>query len=102
MNDTTDVGGRKRNGRTVDVIGDAQTPLLMHVTEAARMLSVSRSHLYELISEGRVPVVRLGKSIRVPRAAIEALAASAALARPAAPAAGIGNRNRKPRSVNPA
>lgn len=42
--------------------------LLLRVPEAAEVLGVSRSHMYELIQEGRVPVVRLGASVRVPRA----------------------------------
>lgn len=42
--------------------------LLLRVGEAAEALGVSRSHMYELIQAGRVPVVHLGASVRVPRA----------------------------------
>ncbi len=41
--------------------------LLLRVSEAAEALAVSRSHLYELIEAGKVPVVRLGGAVRVPK-----------------------------------
>ena len=44
--------------------------LVLRVAEAARLLGVSA--LYELIASGQVPVVRLGRSIRVVGAALEA------------------------------
>jgi excisionase family DNA binding protein len=40
--------------------------LLLRVSEAAGMLAVSRSKMYELIKEGEIPCVRLGASIRIP------------------------------------
>ncbi|MGH8912183.1 MAG: helix-turn-helix domain-containing protein [Acidimicrobiia bacterium] len=53
-------------------------PVFLKVEEAARILRISRTSAYELAnqwlaSEGRVglPVVRLGRSLRVPRKAIE-------------------------------
>lgn len=48
--------------------GTVPERLLLRVPEAAEALGVSRSHMYELIQAGRVPVVRLGASVRVPRA----------------------------------
>jgi len=45
--------------------------LLLRPDEVARALSVSRSAAYRLISEGQLPSVRLGKSVRVPRLALE-------------------------------
>jgi excisionase family DNA binding protein len=42
-------------------------PLLLTVTRAAALLGVSRSTLYQLVAAGRVPVVRLGRAVRVPR-----------------------------------
>ncbi|OFV90133.1 MAG: hypothetical protein A3G76_12570 [Acidobacteria bacterium RIFCSPLOWO2_12_FULL_65_11] len=48
--------------------------LLYRVSEAADAIGVSRAHCYELIARGIVPHIRLGGgSIRVPRAALEAL-----------------------------
>jgi DNA binding domain, excisionase family len=44
--------------------------LLLRVSEAAEALGISRSHCYELIQAGRLPVVRLG-AVRVPKAWVE-------------------------------
>lgn len=51
-------------------------PLLLRVAEAAALLSVSRSSLYQLIASGEVRVVRLGRTVRIPRQELERLAAS--------------------------
>ena len=40
--------------------------ILIKVSDAARMLSVSKSKLYELINEGTVPAIRVGQSLRIP------------------------------------
>ncbi len=47
-------------------------PLLLHVAEAARLLGCSRSKAYELVATASIPTVRLGRSVRVPRRALEA------------------------------
>lgn len=43
------------------------------VPEAARLLSLSRSQCYKLCAEGVIQTVVLGKSLRVPISALEAL-----------------------------
>ena len=45
------------------------------VDEAAVLLGVSRSHAYDLVRRGEfpVPVIRLGRTVRVPRAALNNL-----------------------------
>jgi excisionase family DNA binding protein len=48
--------------------------VLLRVAEASDALSVSRSTLYQLIQQGVVPVVRIGRSVRVPRQALERIA----------------------------
>ena len=48
-----------------------ERPLLFRVEEAARMLGVSRATLYKLIDAEDLPTVRCGKSVRVPRKALE-------------------------------
>ena len=50
---------------------------LQRVSEAAAFLQVSRSQLYKLISEGVLPSVRIGRSIRVPVRAVRELASPA-------------------------
>jgi excisionase family DNA binding protein len=54
--------------------------LLLRPAEAAEILGVSRSKLYELIAQGKIPSVRLdeGRLIRVPVAALKALVDGAA------------------------
>jgi excisionase family DNA binding protein len=46
---------------------------LERVSETARFLGVSRSHVYRLIREGILPSVKLGKSRRVPVRAVREL-----------------------------
>lgn len=46
--------------------------LALRVDEAAALLSISRSQAYQLIAEKKLPHVRVGESVRVPRAALEA------------------------------
>jgi excisionase family DNA binding protein len=45
--------------------------LLFTVPEAAATLRISRSHLYQLIQSGKLPVIRLGSSVRIPRRWLE-------------------------------
>jgi excisionase family DNA binding protein len=56
---------------------DEPKRLLIRPLEAAAMLSVSRSKIYELLAKNLIPSVRVGGLIRVPRAALERLAANA-------------------------
>jgi excisionase family DNA binding protein len=43
-------------------------PLLLRPTEAARLLGISRSKLYELLSAGELPVIHIGRAARIPLA----------------------------------
>jgi excisionase family DNA binding protein len=53
---------------------DRIEPVFLRPVEAARMLSISRTRIYELLSAGSIPAVRLeGRTWRIPRAAIEKL-----------------------------
>lgn len=47
---------------------------LERVSEAARFLGMSRSHIYRLIRDGVLPSVKIGKSRRVPVRAVRDLA----------------------------
>jgi excisionase family DNA binding protein len=44
--------------------------LLLDVREAARVLGIGRSTVYELIASGEIEVVHIGRSARVPVAAL--------------------------------
>lgn len=43
---------------------------LLRIEEACRRLSLGRSKVYELIHDGRLPVVRVGRAIRIPVTAL--------------------------------
>jgi excisionase family DNA binding protein len=47
---------------------------LQRVSHAARFLGLSRSKIYDLMHEGHLPYVMIGRSRRVPIAAVQALA----------------------------
>lgn len=38
----------------------------LSVSEAARTLGISKSHLYDLIAGGEIPAIRLGRRIVIP------------------------------------
>jgi DNA binding domain, excisionase family len=40
--------------------------LLLRPTEAAEVIGLGRSKMYELLAKGIVPSIRIGKSVRVP------------------------------------
>lgn len=48
-------------------------PICVKVNDAARMIGVGRTKLYELIAAGEVDVVKLGKSTRVTTASLNSL-----------------------------
>lgn len=45
--------------------------LCVTVPEAARMLGISRNFAYQLVREGKLPSIRLGKRVLIPLAALE-------------------------------
>ena len=45
--------------------------LCISVPEAAKMLGLSRNFCYELVRTKQIPVIRFGKRILIPRAALE-------------------------------
>ena len=46
-------------------------PSLLTVDEAAQVLRIGRNTCYELIRQGQIPSIRLGRLIRVPRFSLE-------------------------------
>ena len=52
---------------------EAADPLLVDIPAAAVRLGVSRSTLYRLIEAGQLDVVHVGRSVRVPTAALDEL-----------------------------
>lgn len=49
--------------------------LLLTIVEAAALLGVGRTTLYELLSRGELTAVRIGRARRVPREAVDAYVA---------------------------
>jgi len=49
-------------------------PLLLSVGQAARLLGVGSTLCWEMVHSGRLPSVRLGRRVLIPRAAVERLA----------------------------
>jgi len=54
----------------LDLRASDPQPVLLTVKQAARMLNLGRSTVYELIADGRLEVVHIGRSTRVPIDAI--------------------------------
>ena len=40
--------------------------LLLKVPEAAELVGLGRSKLYELMQAGQIPVIRIGRGVRIP------------------------------------
>ena len=52
-------------------IDSSDEPLLLRVEEVARLLGVGRTTVYALVAAQKLPVVRIGRSVRIPREALE-------------------------------
>ncbi len=59
--------------------------LTVSVAEAAKLLGISRNLAYDLVREGRLPHVRLGRRILVPRFGLEQWLAKEADIEPPSP-----------------
>ncbi len=70
MSDSTKILVAPRD--EADIVADG----LVTLREAALFLSISRSKLYELMDNGELKFVKLGRSRRIPRRALIDLAAS--------------------------
>ena len=53
----------------------AQESLTMTVEEAAAALNISRSLAYEAARDGRLPCIKIGRRLLIPRSALEKLLA---------------------------
>lgn len=48
-----------------------QEPLTMSVPEAGRRIGIGRDAAYQAVRNGEIPVIRIGRLLRVPRIALE-------------------------------
>jgi excisionase family DNA binding protein len=46
-------------------------PLLLKTGDVAKLLGLGRSTVFAMLAVGELPVIRIGRSVRVPRAALE-------------------------------
>jgi excisionase family DNA binding protein len=58
----------------------ADLPLVLTVEEAARALRIGRGAAYEAARTGELPVIRIGRTLRVPRHALEQMLGAEATA----------------------
>ncbi|HEY8641323.1 MAG TPA: helix-turn-helix domain-containing protein [Candidatus Dormibacteraeota bacterium] len=45
--------------------------MLLNAEETATLLGLGRTKVYEMLAAGELPVIRIGRSVRVPRSALE-------------------------------
>jgi excisionase family DNA binding protein len=50
-------------------------PLLLKAEDVAKLLGLGRSKVFAMLAIGELPVIRFGRSVRVPREALEGLIA---------------------------
>jgi excisionase family DNA binding protein len=50
-----------------------QSAMVVTVSDAARLLGISRTHAYELVARGALAHVRLGRRIVIPKHALDTL-----------------------------
>jgi excisionase family DNA binding protein len=48
----------------------ADRVVLLRAVEVARLLGLSRSQIYQMMAGGQLPVVRIGRAVRVPKRAL--------------------------------
>ena len=65
--------GGGRSG--LPLAADLENRLCIKVTEAAKMLGISRNFAYELVKQKKLPVVKFGKRLLIPRVALEKMLA---------------------------
>ncbi len=64
-------GSAVRKAHPVDVTSELEhLPLMLTVDEAAQLLRIGRNGAYSAVADGALPSVRIGRTIRIPRAAL--------------------------------
>jgi excisionase family DNA binding protein len=60
----------------------AADALTISVERAGELLGISRASAYEAVKQGRIPHLRFGRKLVVPRVAVERMISEAGVARP--------------------
>lgn len=64
--------GRLDNQEVVTLVKvDTDEPVLLRAEEVSRLLQIGRTMTFELIASGDLPVIRIGRSVRVPKPELE-------------------------------
>ncbi len=53
------------------VTDTVSSPLLLRAEEAARLLGLGRTTLFVMLAAGELPVIRIGRAVRIPRVALD-------------------------------
>jgi excisionase family DNA binding protein len=61
----------ERLSGTFSSLPESPVPLLLRPAEAAKLLGMSRAKIYELMASGELPTIRFGRSVRIPREALD-------------------------------
>ena len=64
-----------RDQEAPDFNRDEEPPVFITVDEVARKLRTNRKTVYDAIARGEIPVVRIGRALRVPSAWLRRVAA---------------------------
>ena len=54
-------------GQLVQASPSSDLPLLLDPGEVAKLLSLSRRKVFDMVSRGEIPSLRIGRSLRIPR-----------------------------------
>jgi excisionase family DNA binding protein len=57
--------------KNMEAKNEDSRPLLLHVEDLIPILGISRSAAYLLVHKGEIRSVRIGRSIRIPRGALD-------------------------------
>ena len=72
MRDAADRSAELEIDRIEPGLASGVEPLLLTIPQAARVLAVGRTTVYELIGAGELEAVHIGRSVRVPVVAVRA------------------------------
>ena len=49
---------------------DVDDPEFLRIKQAAKLMQVGRDTTYQMVKEGKIPSIRIGNQIRIPRKAL--------------------------------
>ena len=55
---------------TREPVNSEALPLVLSVSELAKILHIGKNSAYQLVNSGEIRIVRIGKSIRIPQSAL--------------------------------